>query len=443
MSLSLPDYFRYAIQISLSAQERFNYKSLLPKDSGRYPRILFYRRLALAMAKSDTGTPAATAAQLNLYASLLDIYRYLIDELAAGGDLNLLADALAKSGLTVFDQQTIDSFNAFSTLFPTAFEFTVVREEEKRHIFLRELLLLDLASKNRALDPLRILVDDNELASVAPYKKVVHALQHSLAKAPVLPLIDMTLVEALYAPLTADPESLAGQLDYIRKEWAELLPPELLEDLLTAFDIFDEEERQWSDGGTGPSEVLVFGTGHLDSQEAVSKTVYHGAGHYAGYDQPEYEAFSSDADWMSNLVMMAKMTHVWLDQLSKSYGYPVSRLDQVPDAELDRLARWGFTGLWLIGIWERSPASRRIKELCGNPDAHASAYSLFDYTIALDLGGEEAFLNLKSRAWKRGIRLASDMVPNHTGIYSRWLLEHPDWFIQSDYVPFPTYRFNG
>ncbi len=443
MSLSLPNYFKYAIQISLSAQEGFNFKNLLPKDTGRYPRILFYRRLALAMAKSDTGAPAATAAQLNLYASLLDIYRYLIDELAAGADLNLLADALAKSGLTVFDQQTIDSFNAFSTLFPPAFEFTVVREEEKRHIFLRELLLLDLASKNRALNPLRILLDDNQLRSISPYKKVVYALQHSLAKAPLLPLIDITLVEALYAPLTADPESLAGQLDYIRKEWAELLPPELLEDLLTAFDILDEEERQWSDGGTGPSEVLVFGSSHLDSQKAVSKTIYHGAGHYAGYDQPEYEAFSSDADWMSNLVMMAKMTHVWLDQLSKSYAYPVSRLDQVPDAELDRLARWGFTGLWLIGIWERSPASRRIKELCGNPDAHASAYSLYDYTIAADLGGEEAFLNLKSRAWKRGIRLASDMVPNHTGIYSRWLLEHPDWFIQSDYVPFPTYRFNG
>ncbi|MBV5336951.1 MAG: hypothetical protein J0653_02880, partial [Deltaproteobacteria bacterium] len=94
----------------------------------------------------------------------------------------------------------------------------------------------------------------------------------------------------------------------------------------------------------------------------------------------------------------------------------ITRLDQVPDAELDRLASWGFTGLWLIGLWERSVASRRIKELCGNPEAHASAYSLYDYTIAEDLGGEAAFLNLKQRAWQRGIRLASDMVPNHTGI---------------------------
>ncbi len=107
------------------------------------------------------------------------------------------------------------------------------------------------------------------------------------------------------------------------------------------------------------------------------------------------------------------------------------------------LAHWGFSGLWLIGLWERSRASQKIKQLCGNPDAVASAYSLYDYYIAADLGGEEALRNLKERAWRRGIRLASDMVPNHMGIDSRWVLEHPDWFIALDYRPFPSYQFNG
>ena len=120
-----------------------------------------------------------------------------------------------------------------------------------------------------------------------------------------------------------------------------------------------------------------------------------------------------------------------------------TRLDQVPDEELDRLARWGFTALWLIGLWERSPASQRIKQISGNPEAIASAYSLYDYVIADDLGGEEALDNLKERCRPRGIRLASDMVPNHTGIYSSWTVEHPDWFIQLDYPPFPTYQFTG
>ncbi|HEX7587394.1 MAG TPA: alpha-amylase family glycosyl hydrolase, partial [Anaerolineae bacterium] len=51
--------------------------------------------------------------------------------------------------------------------------------------------------------------------------------------------------------------------------------------------------------------------------------------------------------------------------------------------------------------------------------------------------------DLKARAWQRGIRLASDMVPNHMGIDSRWVFEHPDWFISLDYSPFPSYTFGG
>jgi hypothetical protein len=103
----------------------------------------------------------------------------------------------------------------------------------------------------------------------------------------------------------------------------------------------------------------------------------------------------------------------------------------------------GFTGLWLIGLWERSRASQRIKQMMGNPDAVASAYSLYDYQIADDLGGEDAYRDLRERAWQRGIRLASDMVPNHMGIDSRWVIEHPDWFVQLPHSPFPAYTFTG
>jgi glycosidase len=159
--------------------------------------------------------------------------------------------------------------------------------------------------------------------------------------------------------------------------------------------------------------------------------------------EEEPERFSSDLEWMPQLVLIAKNVYVWLHQLSRKYRRSIYRLDQIPDEELNLLARWGFTGLWLIGVWERSLASKRIKELLGDPDAVASAYSLFDYQIASDLGGEEAFQNLKDRAWRRGIRMASDMVPNHVGIDSRWVIEHPEWFISLDYSPFPAYRFNG
>jgi len=141
--------------------------------------------------------------------------------------------------------------------------------------------------------------------------------------------------------------------------------------------------------------------------------------------------------------MIAKNVFVWMNQLSKKYHRSITLLDQIPDEELDQLARWNYNALWLIGIWERSSASRKIKQLTGNPEAASSAYSLYDYVIASELGGEDAFNNLKDRAWQRGIRLASDMVPNHTGIHSKWVIEKPNYFIQSDYPPYPGYSFNG
>jgi glycosidase len=157
----------------------------------------------------------------------------------------------------------------------------------------------------------------------------------------------------------------------------------------------------------------------------------------------EPENFTPDQDWMPRVVMIAKNVYVWLDQLSKQYEREITRLDQVPDEELDQLQSRGFTALWLIGLWERSSASKRIKQMMGNPEAVASAYSLENYTVATDLGGEDAFEDLKSRAWRRGIRMASDMVPNHMGIDSDWMIQHPDWFISLPHSPFPGYTFNG
>jgi glycosidase len=146
---------------------------------------------------------------------------------------------------------------------------------------------------------------------------------------------------------------------------------------------------------------------------------------------------------MAEVVMIAKSTYVWLHQLSQRHGTEIRRLDQIPDAELDMLADAGFNALWLIGLWERSTASSKLKQLRGNQEAMASAYALYDYAIAWDLGGEEAFWKLKERCSARGIRLCGDVVPNHTGLYSRWVKEHPDWYVQLDHPPYAAYRFNG
>jgi glycosidase len=309
------------------------------------------------------------------------------------------------------------------------------------HQILREMILLRLAAANPAVASFRELLDDRQLAASSWYNQIIPLLDAPLKNMPQLSRQGNSLIEALMAAILASPDSLTGQVRFVLEQWPALLPPEILKEIELAGDIVQEEQRArgW-EGDPGPAPVLQF-----RKPGAGGSLQGHGDGAsvFAGFDYPEYEAFSHDAGWMSNVVLMSKMVYIWLDQLSRSCGYPITRLDQVPDSELDRLAAWGFTGLWLIGLWERSPASQRIKQICGNPEAIASAYSLFDYEIAADLGGWEALANLRERAKKRGIRLASDMVPNHTGLFSRWVIQHPDWFIQTDYPPFPTYQFTG
>jgi glycosidase len=442
-------YFPYAIQISSHHWRSLGLGALANgiKERG-IPQIQFFRQLALKLNVTRApGSAVVHAGELNLYASLQKTLRYLIDGVAAAPASSLLINALKEGGfdpagaaLRTTGQRFVELFSPAPVLEervePDRWLADTLNSPLRTHQLLREMLLLRLAAANPAIDSFRELVDDRALAASSQYSSINMAFDRVLKKGPVLVGKGCTLIEALMAAVIAFPHSLAGQVAYLRGEWHDLLPQELLHEVETALDILHEEQRERDGGGPGPAPVLEFRRAGGTAATGAD-TVFH------GFDYPAYEAFSSDAGWMAHVVLMAKMVYVWLDQLSRTYALPITRLDQVPDAELDRLASRGFTGLWLIGLWERSPASQRIKQLCGNPEAIASAYSLYDYEVAADLGGWDALANLRERAKSRGIRLASDMVPNHTGIYSRWVIQHPDWFVQTDYPPFPTYQFTG
>lgn len=292
-----------------------------------------------------------------------------------------------------------------------------------REMVLEELIMVNINNANPAFQPFMELFGDENLGTGTEYPRVVPSIYDFFATQPKFGIEEQNLLDILKAPALASPNDLAGQLRFLSQKFGTTILGNYLFTLLSSLDLIREEQKPVFNTGGGdgvPAQIVDF-----VGQEA------------------EIEAFSADLDWMPNLVLIAKNSYVWLDQLSKKYQRAITRLDQIPDEELNTMARSGVTGLWLIGLWERSLASKTIKQMRGNPEAVASAYSLMDYQIAQDLGGEEAYQGLREKCRRRGIRLASDMVPNHMGIDSNWVIEHPDWFLSLDQSPFPSYTFNG
>jgi glycosidase len=395
--------------------------------------------------KRDTNRfPEAAVSAADLYAAgLLDeVYHLLLQHYRERVRPNFLAEVYTSLQNTLGETALHRTLQRFAETFPPTSVYDGSQTLESylnaatdrtphRHVILEELLLLWVTNRNPALERFSELFDDQELSAQTAYDALIKGVQGYFGDVPPLGEGVGSLFDMLLAPSRASPTSLEGQLEYVRREWSGVLGKtfgQLLTKVLGSLDIFKEEHKPGF-FGPGPSVVL--------DKEALLGSAF------ARRERLEYERFSPDSSWMPRVVMLAKSTYVWLDQLSKRHKRDITRLDQIPDAELDELARRGFNGLWLIGLWERSSASKQIKHLRGQPDAVASAYALYDYQIAHDLGGDAAYEVLRDKARQRGIRLASDMVPNHVGIDGRWVIEHPDWFVQLKNSPYPGYTFNG
>jgi glycosidase len=373
------------------------------------------RRLAARLnERAAGGAPAAHAGEIVALGLLHEVGHALIDHYELATRPGIFAEALTELDERLGRRPVDDVLGRLAAEFGP---------EPGRPDLLESLLLLDVAAENPASAPLRPLVDPGPVAKARAYAELTRAVEG---------LLDSdgagsgeSLAELLRAPARHSPTSLAGQLRYARERWAAILPPDLAARLVAGEDLLAEEERAL--------HLRFGGGGGAGVGEAPS---FVGA-------EAEPERFSADRDWMPSLVLAAKSTYVWLDQLSRAYARDIRSLDAIPDEELDTLARRGVTGLWLIGLWQRSKASETIKRWRGNAEAVASAYSLDDYRIADDLGGDAAHASLRDRAAARGIRLASDMVPNHMGIDSHWVIEHPERFISLPESPFPAYTFGG
>ncbi|KAB1145250.1 alpha-amylase [Streptomyces luteolifulvus] len=135
-------------------------------------------------------------------------------------------------------------------------------------------------------------------------------------------------------------------------------------------------------------------------------------------------------------------TAVWLRELSDRYGRPVT-LGEVPGEVWDEIARPGIDTVWLMGVWERSPAGLRIalrdegllrsfREALPDvteADLTGSPYCVRDYAVDASLGGPEGLAAARAALAARGLRLILDYVPNHVAPDHPWLTERPGCLI--------------
>jgi len=136
-------------------------------------------------------------------------------------------------------------------------------------------------------------------------------------------------------------------------------------------------------------------------------------------------------------------TWVWLAELSQKYRMVVD-LSSVPAAEWDAIAGYGFDSVWLMGVWERSPAGVTIANQTASllddfrralPDFHlednvGSPYCVRRYVVDQHLGGRHGLAIARGELSKRGVRLILDFVPNHVAPDHPWISDRPEYFIR-------------
>lgn len=136
-------------------------------------------------------------------------------------------------------------------------------------------------------------------------------------------------------------------------------------------------------------------------------------------------------------------TWAWLEDLSARLGRTIT-LAGVPHREWDALARLGFDIVWLMGVWQRSPESRRIaladpanlpaydRALPGwkPSDVIGSPYAVVQYAPDPRIGTWDELDHVREKLHQRKMALFLDFVGNHTALDHPWTREHPEFYVQ-------------
>ena len=211
------------------------------------------RELAQRMGSARARAPGqpARASEINALALIEEILRYVVHLYLRQASPGLFHDLLAAPRVRVARLGTL--LPAYVREFPAP---AIYRRQldpaswleaesagfPNRHLAAQGLFLLLIAERNPAYAPYRELLDSGPLARRKTYAPLYDALHRFFEAQPRFGPDDQNLVDMLRSPAVASPDSLFGQLEYIRYRWGALLG-EYLDRLLRALDFLREEQK--------------------------------------------------------------------------------------------------------------------------------------------------------------------------------------------------------
>jgi len=147
--------------------------------------------------------------------------------------------------------------------------------------------------------------------------------------------------------------------------------------------------------------------------------------------------------WPAQPVIYEINTAVWLDQLSRAAGQRITLAD-VPPAGWDAVTLDGVDAVWLMGVWERSPAGLVLADANAElqasfrdalPDLQrgdviGSPYCVRRYVADAAFGGPGGLAAARAALAARGVRLLLDYVPNHVAPDHPWVTSRPELFVR-------------
>jgi glycosidase len=151
--------------------------------------------------------------------------------------------------------------------------------------------------------------------------------------------------------------------------------------------------------------------------------------------------------WPHQPVIYEINTAIWLTELSGAAppreGGRALTLAEVPAAAWDEVTPDGVDAVWLMGVWERSPAGRELANANAGlqaafraalpdlrpEDVPGSPYCVRDYRVDAAFGGPEALAAARAELASRGVRLILDYVPNHVAPDHPWVRMRPELFV--------------